>query len=363
MQTVLPACMLILAITSFAGPSGFGDDDGSASPLLVGVKSAPPFVMVDESSGNLSGFSIDLVRLIAGQMEPPREVRFQIHEDLEGHLNAVRAGQVDLGIAATSFSSERQRTLDFSVAFYQSGLDIAVRPEGGSVTLWDILTSQEIVRAFLWLTGFLVVCAHVIWLTEKGTSDTFDDRWLAGVGQATWWTIVTMTTVGYGDFVPRKPFSRLLGVLIILVGIILFGVVVGAVSSALTLHKLGSDIQRPDDLRGKPVTVVRDTIAERVMSRRGADVIRVESLEEALVAVESGQVVAAVHDFPQLRHRLSRDSHGLVSVGRLFSVQGYGITFPVGSDLRKKVNLALLELTEGDPSEYGQLSERWFGSQ
>ncbi|MEO2014689.1 MAG: transporter substrate-binding domain-containing protein [Fuerstiella sp.] len=353
--------MLAFATTVFAGPSGFGADQGAAAPLRVGVKSTPPFVIVDESSGNLSGFSIDLIRLVAVQMDPPRELRFEVHKNIEEHLNAVRSGQVDLGIAATSFSSKRQRTMDFSVAFYQSGLDIAVRPEGGGVTLWDILTTRELVRTFLWSMAFLVICAHVIWFTERGKSDTFDDRWLNGVGQATWWTIVTMTTVGYGDFVPRKALSRALGALIILVGIVLFGVVVGVVSSALTLQKTASDIQGPDDLRGKTVTVVHNSVAERVMRRRGADVTSVGSLEEALVAVESGQATAAVHDFPQLHYSLSKDSRGLVQVGRLFSIQGYGITYPVGSNLRKKANIALLELTEGNPSQYQQLRERWFG--
>lgn len=363
MQRKATVFVLILITTSLVGPSGFCADEGAAVPLLVGVKSAPPFVIVDDSSGILSGFSIDLVRLIAAQMEPPREVKFRIHQGLEEHLDAVRSGRVDLGIAATSFSSERQRTLDFSVAFYQSGLDIAVRPEGNGVMLWDILRSSELINAFLWLTVFLIVCAHVIWLTEKGTSETFDDRWLPGVGQAAWWTIVTMTTVGYGDYVPRNRLSRVFGVAIIMAGIILFGVVVGVFSSALTLQNLASDIQRPGDLQGRPVAVVRDTVAERVMNHRGANVIRVDSLDEALAAVEFGKADAAVHDFPQLRHSLSTRSRGLVQVGRLFSIQGYGITYPVGSKLRKKINVALLELTEGAPSIYSQLSERWFGVQ
>ena len=361
MRRRLVVCMLALAITALMGRHSRAEDD--EPPLLVGVKPAPPFVMVDESSGVVSGFSIDLSRLIAAQLNPPRQVKFQVHESLEEHLNTVRSGQVDFGIAATSFSSERQRTLDFSLPFYQSGLDIAVRPEGGGVKVWEILTSRELIGTFVWLTIFLVVCAHVIWLTDGIKSDTFDDSWLAGIGQTLWWTIVTMTTVGYGDFVPRKPLGRLLSVLIILVGIMLFGMVVGTFSSAITLQKIASDIQGPDDLRGESVSVVRNTIAEQVMRRRGADVMVVESLEEALVAVETKKTVAAVHDFPQLRHHLSRDAHGLVLVGRLFSIKGYGITYPVGSNLRKKINVALLELTEGDPSLYRQLSERWFGVQ
>ncbi len=361
MNTVLTVCSAGLVVTLLSGAASRADDNESAAPLLVGVKSAPPFVMINESSDHVSGFSIDLIRLVGAQMHPPRRVEFQVHHTIDEHLDAVRSGEVALGIAATSFTSERQRTLDFSVPFYQSGLDIAVRPEGDGTPLWEILTSRKLIRAFIMFTVFIVVCAHVVWLTERGESNTFDDSWMAGVGQATWWTIVTMTTVGYGDFVPRKPLSRLLSVLVILAGIVLFGVVVGAVSSALTVQNLTSDIQHPDDLREQTVAVVQETLADRVMSRRGADVLRVPGLDEALLAVESGEAAAAVHDFPLLRHSLSQDSRGLLLVGRLFSIRGYGITYPMGSDLRKEINVALLELTEGEPSPYRQLRERWFG--
>ena len=68
-------------------------------------------------------------------------------------------------------------------------------------------------------------------------------------------------------------------------------------------------------------------------------------------------------NFGRMIHHLSRDAHRLVLVGKLFSKQGYGIAYPIGSNLRKEVNVALLELMEGDSSLYRQLSERWFGVQ
>lgn len=46
-------------------------------------------------------------------------------------------------------------------------------------------------------------------------------------GEAIWWSIVTMSTVGYGDFVPVTQQGRLIGVFVILVGVALFGVVTG----------------------------------------------------------------------------------------------------------------------------------------
>jgi hypothetical protein len=44
---------------------------------------------------------------------------------------------------------------------------------------------------------------------------------------ALWWSIVTISTVGYGDTFPTTNTGRLIGVLVIIVGVGLFGVVTG----------------------------------------------------------------------------------------------------------------------------------------
>ncbi|CYV33608.1 Kef-type K+ transporter NAD-binding component [Streptococcus suis] len=42
---------------------------------------------------------------------------------------------------------------------------------------------------------------------------------------AVWWSIVTMTTVGYGDIVPQDTISKVIAILLMLVGISTFGMV------------------------------------------------------------------------------------------------------------------------------------------
>ena len=113
------------------------------------------------------------------------------------------------------------------------------------------------------LLVFVILCAHIIWLTERGKDSQFDNEWIKGVSQAIWWTLVTMTTVGYGDFVPTSPASRAIAVSIIVVGIVLFGIAVGVFSSALTIQELATDVQGPADLQGKSVMVVRDRLPWR----------------------------------------------------------------------------------------------------
>lgn len=49
---------------------------------------------------------------------------------------------------------------------------------------------------------------------------------------AVWWSFVTMSTVGYGDFYPVTTMGRLVAVLFIIIGVGLFGVVTGFLANA-----------------------------------------------------------------------------------------------------------------------------------
>ena len=337
-------------------------DEVPEQPLRVGVKVSAPFVMKDSATGQLSGFSIDLIRLVAAQLDPPREIEFQNQESLAGHLETVREQQVDLGIAATSITAEREKTLDFSMPFHETGLDIVVQRGAADTTVWAAVKLWNLLYPVSGLVAFVLFCAHVIWITERGKDNHFDDRWAYGVSQAVWWTLVTMSTVGYGDFVPRSPLSRVIAVSVIVVGIVLFGIAVGIFTSALTVQEIAPDIQGPKDLVGQSIVVVRDTIAaEKMRGARGA-VIEVAQLEDALAAVHAGEAFAVVHDGDQLKHSLTRSSKRLLQINRPFSMQYYGITFPTGSPLRERVNLALLEIMEGgEESLFQQLHDRWLG--
>ncbi|HFI2430951.1 TPA: potassium channel family protein [Streptococcus suis] len=47
---------------------------------------------------------------------------------------------------------------------------------------------------------------------------------------ALWWSIVTMTTVGYGDIVPQDTISKIIAILLMLVGICTFGMVTSTIT-------------------------------------------------------------------------------------------------------------------------------------
>ena len=54
---------------------------------------------------------------------------------------------------------------------------------------------------------------------------------ITGFGDALWWSVTTITTVGYGDFVPVTGQGRLVAGLLMVAGVALLGVVTAAVAA------------------------------------------------------------------------------------------------------------------------------------
>lgn len=335
-------------------------DAAHAEELVVGVKVAPPFV-IQADDAEPQGFSVDLAREIARRLDPPRTVRFVVHDDLETHLDAVASGRVQMGIAATSITSDRERRLDFSNPFFRDALDIAVHEDAGEYSLLRAVWASDVPKVLLGLLLFVLASAHIVWLAERGRGG-LDSRYLPGVGQGVWWSVVTMSTVGYGDIVPKTSVGRVLAVVVIFAGIIVFGVAVASLTAAATAQKFEGPVQGVADLRGKRVVAVPGSIAERDLRRRGIDADPASDTRSGLDAVLSGEADAFVHDRSQLLHAHEAGG-GIVLIGRPFVQQSYAAVFQLGSSLRKPVNIALQRVSEGDDAIYDVLYERWFESE
>ena len=98
------------------------------------------------------------------------------------------------------------------------------------------LTTLREERIFFLAGGVLVVVllgALGFALNEK-TGDDFGSR----VGQGIWWAAVTITTVGYGDVVPRTVGGKLVGVGLMLAGVILLSLTTATIASVFIERKI-----------------------------------------------------------------------------------------------------------------------------
>jgi len=89
-------------------------------------------------------------------------------------------------------------------------------------TIFKRLGNHPVVVTGLFATCLVAIASWLLCFVEPTAFPTFWD--------GAWYSITTITTIGYGDLVPHTPAGRMIGVVLILSGISLFGVLVGLVS-------------------------------------------------------------------------------------------------------------------------------------
>ncbi|MGB7447674.1 MAG: ion channel [Ornithinimicrobium sp.] len=78
---------------------------------------------------------------------------------------------------------------------------------------------------------------------------------------ALWWALVTVTTVGYGDFYPVTGEGRLFALGLMLCGIALLGIVTASLSSWL-LEKVADSTEKAQAATARDITALAETIEE-----------------------------------------------------------------------------------------------------
>ena len=89
---------------------------------------------------------------------------------------------------------------------------------------------ERLGRVALFAFGVMFTASAVAFFAEHPVNKEF-----ANFGDALWWGIVTLTTVGYGDIVPKTSTGRWAAVTIMLTGIAVLGLLAGSLASFLGL--------------------------------------------------------------------------------------------------------------------------------
>jgi voltage-gated potassium channel len=95
---------------------------------------------------------------------------------------------------------------------------------------------QRLGQVGLFATAMLLLGSWMAYTAEKPTNPG-----LATFGDALWWGIVTLTTVGYGDIVPRTEKGRLAGVFLMITGLATLGVLSGTMASFFRTTRSSND--------------------------------------------------------------------------------------------------------------------------
>ena len=305
-----------------------------AAPLKVGVKDAPPFSMQDDQ-GRWQGLAVELWERAADEvgLDYVYEKR-----DLQGLLDGVARGELDVAVGALTITAERERRFDFTSPFFATGLGIAVPDRAGGAaallrSLWDV----RLLWVLLALVVGVLLVSYLVWRFERRdprNPEGRDPRW------SLWWAVITL--IGYDDTQPTSFAGRVVAVFWMVASVVGFSALTAVLTTVLTVSRLATNVEGPDDLYRVQVGSVPGSSAAAYLERRRIVFRGFPSLVAAMDALQAGELEAVVYDAPLLQFQaLHRE--GVRVLDARFDPQNYAFALPPASPLREPLNRALLD--------------------
>lgn len=91
---------------------------------------------------------------------------------------------------------------------------------------------SESLQALSLLLFFTIICVILIssfmYFAEK---ELLEDAQIQNIPQAIWWAVITITTVGYGDVVPKSVLGKFIGAVSLIFGVLLLSLPVAIIGN------------------------------------------------------------------------------------------------------------------------------------
>ena len=293
------------------------------------------------NDGVWRGLAVEMWHAIAAELH--LETRF-VSMDRAALLNAVASGQARFGIGPLSITPERLERVDFSVPIYTTGVVIAVPRMRRS--LWGLVRESILSTTFLQLLVGLVmaiaVMGTILWLVERRTNPHFAGRPTHGWGSAMWFSVVTMTTVGYGDKAPTTLPGRLVAAIWMFCGIVLISIFTGTVATLLTLEHLGPQPRGFEDLARARIVSVTGSAAAQLLDARQLTAELVPDLDAAIAALREDRADALVFDRALLAAAVKAVPEARITIlPSTLRPEFYAIAIHPSEPLRRQLNVAI----------------------
>jgi len=239
--------------------------------LPIIVSAILPLVIVPESTGWV-GVLIGVVTWLVFVLD------YMVHARHLEHYGRTWLGRFDLFVVLATapwFLLPGAHAGQFVVLLRLARLARLVMATRGARRLFERLGRVAAVAG-----GVVVVGSLVAYHAEHPTNPGF-----ATIGDALWWGIVTLTTVGYGDIVPKTATGRWAAVMIMVTGVAVLGLLAGSLASFFRLDNGKSATESPTG--GEP-TDSPATSGEDALRALTAEVSALRRQVEALTAQVTG---------------------------------------------------------------------------
>ena len=165
-------------------------------------------------------------------------VDFVVHERRLQHYLSTWLGRFDLTVVVLTapwFLLFGPGDAKFVLVIRLARIARLVMATKGARRLFERLGRVALVAALV------VVCGSAVaYGAEHTTNPGFKTY-----GDALWWGIVTLTTVGYGDIVPKTTTGRVAGIMIMFTGVAVLGLLAGSLASFFRIDPSTTSTDEP----------------------------------------------------------------------------------------------------------------------
>jgi polar amino acid transport system substrate-binding protein len=355
-RLVSTACLVLAGALGMCAQAMWAEDETVTVAVL---RDAPPFSYQAED-GSWRGLAVDLWNIVAAELH--RATRFE-GMDRMALVDAVASGRARFGIGPISITAERLDRVDFSVPIYSTGIAIAMPyvPRGAWGVLHDAVFSSAFLKLVSGLLALLAVVGTIFWMVERHRNPDFAGQ-IQGWGSGIWLSIVTMTTVGYGDTAPRTLSGRVVAAIWMLVSIVLISVFTGTITTLLTIEGISPRIVGFEDLHRVRVAAVTATAAAQLMAERRISAQQFPDLVQAFSALVDRRADALVFDRALLAAALkNRPDLPITILPGTLRAEYYAVAMRSDEPLRRQINQAIAGAL--DSPTWSRLRFDYLGSQ
>jgi polar amino acid transport system substrate-binding protein len=352
--------------------------DGAANPCILrtAVAEFPPYATrVDGAS--LDGTSLDGASLDRGSVESGRwtgeavELFRATARDLgcEAQFIALSPTEILLGLergdldaVALPFTADplSSSSLTLTPAFATSRIAIAVFREdfrGDLEILFRSLTTTRQLRVYGVMLILVILFAFIIWLLERSKNQHFRGKHREGLGSGLWWSITTLSTVGYGDKVPVSAIGRFFAGTWMLLSLVIVAIFTATVTSSITAHDASVEVGGAHDLSRARIGLVENGLASGYVDEHFLPHVSYPHLQLAIEDLRVGNldaVLADEHSLERALRDLNEQRIVLLEKPVAKSPVAFGLRKTLPHEFHRQFDAALLKRLDAKRSQLSQ---------
>lgn len=284
------------------------DTADAKDTLRVGYTPAAPFITIDNEQQQ--GISYWLWDKIAKNLDVEYElVNLEFKEVLKG----LEEGTIDLSINPLTVTSERNRNMLFTHPFFVSKTVIVVKESSSFHKFQHFLRSffsTNFLQGIVILILIIGLFGVITWYFErKENPEQFRKGW-KGIWDGLWWSVVTMTTVGYGDKSPKSRGGKIVALMWMFSGLLFISGFTASVASTLTVNQLHWNPTDVDLFKNSKVGTIKSSGTEAYLRTHFFKKINTYyNLTDGLDALLNDELTAFIYDEPIVKYKLDNDEH------------------------------------------------------